>query len=703
MLRESGSVVADPITAQYLTVVSLPRKIRGTTGAAVAYWETEEGSRVGWEFTVPDHDVKLYPVLIRNLIANASELVEFAANVNQETDYTGITMYLEGDIVFTEELAQRFAVIGNGTKSNFRGTFDGQGHVISGLIVESGDVQVGLFGYSEGVTIRNVVVDETCTVALTRASSTAEVDVYVGGIIGYCASVKGPCTVESSVNMANVSFSGLPTGKHGPHVGGIAGYLRNSGAAVAVRNCANYGAITHGLASSVGYIGGVVGRCSGFSALNRAHVQNSLNSGSITYKNALYNSYIGGIVGEAEYATIENCAGAGEIVIGKQGESIYIGGVAGSSISGRAVHTLWTNTIEGGACGSGELETDGSTGYAELGLEAVVSLRDYTEGKLWNKWVLNANGAEVTFRVGEGEGFAVAAPLVLLPDLADSNEHVFGGWYMDAAFREAFTAAAVEGDTVLYGRLTTLVHTVTFDVNGGEELPWKVMTVKLREPYGTLPAANRSGYAFLGWYTADGEVVTSETIVTIQEDHTLTARWSANKYVVTLDVNGGDELAVKEITVTYDATYGTLPRPNRSGYAFKGWFSENGVPILRETIVKTPRDHTLHAEWAEILSEKVEIIFVRDDMNKKDVEDFVRRYTSASFKVVKVEEQVAEGTRAVVKFAELKGAVAFVETVRASSSAHGVVQKIGYALDESFSMIASPTFLILLFLGAILF
>ena len=41
-------------------------------------------------------------------------------------------------------------------------------------------------------------------------------------------------------------------------------------------------------------------------------------------------------------------------------------------------------------------------------------------------------------------------------------------------------------------------------------------------------------------------------------------------------------------------------------------------------------------------------------MNKKDVEDFVKGYTSAKFRVIKLETQEPEGLRAVIKFEELK-------------------------------------------------
>ena len=142
----------------------------------------------------------------------------------------------------------------------------------------------------------------------------------------------------------------------------------------------------------------------------------------------------------------------------------------------------------------------------------------------------------------------------------------------------------------------------------------------------------------------------------------------------------------------------------RTGYMFKGWFSEEGVPIVDGTIVKVAKNHTIHAEWTEITSEKVEIIFASNNMTREDVEDFVRGYTNAKFDIIKLEAHGAEeGLRVVVKFAELNDAVAFVDAVRASSSAKGVVQKIGYAPNESFSSTLYPAFLTLIFILGILF
>lgn len=69
--------------------------------------------------------------------------------------------------------------------------------------------------------------------------------------------------------------------------------------------------------------------------------------------------------------------------------------------------------------------------------------------------------------------------------------------------------------------------TVTFDPNGGT-VGTTTKVVEYGSAYGDLPTPHRSGYSFNGWYTSetDGSRVTSETIVTDVEDHTLYAHWS---------------------------------------------------------------------------------------------------------------------------------------------------------------------------------
>jgi uncharacterized repeat protein (TIGR02543 family) len=160
------------------------------------------------------------------------------------------------------------------------------------------------------------------------------------------------------------------------------------------------------------------------------------------------------------------------------------------------------------------------------------------------------------------------------------------------------------------------VLTVTFDAQGGTwpegtfaELP-PMFAVVLGREYGANFASppERYGFTFDGWFTAatGGVEVTSETIVTNEESHTLFAQWSAIEGIeVTLDVRGGTLAAgtTSPFTVTFDQEYGEnlAQAPTRSGFVFIGWFAEGtgGTQVIASTRVATTESHTLHARWQQ--------------------------------------------------------------------------------------------------------
>lgn len=103
------------------------------------------------------------------VLTTAGQLAYLAQLVNGGTDFAGKTIRLGSDIEISKTWA---APIGTQFKS-FKGTFDGEGHVVS---VKVGTTFGGLFGYNDG-TIRNVIVT-----GIVDASSVAGPN--VGGIAG---------------------------------------------------------------------------------------------------------------------------------------------------------------------------------------------------------------------------------------------------------------------------------------------------------------------------------------------------------------------------------------------------------------------------------------------------------------------------------------------------------------------------------------
>ena len=54
----------------------------------------------------------------------------------------------------------------------------------------------------------------------------------------------------------------------------------------------------------------------------------------------------------------------------------------------------------------------------------------------------------------------------------------FGGWYLDENYTKEFSKnTTILANTIVYAKWTINEYTVTFDVNGGSELPIETQTV----------------------------------------------------------------------------------------------------------------------------------------------------------------------------------------------------------------------------------
>ena len=189
-----------------------------------------------------------------------------------------------------------------------------------------------------------------------------------------------------------------------------------------------------------------------------------------------------------------------------------------------------------------------------------------------------------------------------LPTLTREG-YTFEGWFTEKDVGTQVTKETVvttAADHMLHAHWTRISYEVKFDANGGIGT-CKPINVFHGDTYGTFPPEpTLEGYEFAGWFTEKdgGTQVTKDTVVTTADKHTLYAHWTANKYTVTFDANGGT-VTPAEQTVTYGSHYGELPTPTREGYTFAGWFTEKdgGTQVTKETVVKTVADHTLYAHW----------------------------------------------------------------------------------------------------------
>lgn len=186
----------------------------------------------------------------------------------------------------------------------------------------------------------------------------------------------------------------------------------------------------------------------------------------------------------------------------------------------------------------------------------------------------------------------------------------FGGWYYDLNDTTSVTNETIVNKTnthTLYAKWKAIPYTVTFDANGGTA-DYSTKTVYYGKNYGELPVVTRTGYTLEGWYTAvsGGNKITSSTIMNTASNHTLYARWIANSYIVSLDANGGS-VSTNSLTVKYGSQYGTLPEPKQDGFVFNGWYTEKegGNQITSSTTMNTASNHSLYAQWTEIVIESI--------------------------------------------------------------------------------------------------
>ena len=107
---------------------------------------------------------------------------------------------------------------------------------------------------------------------------------------------------------------------------------------------------------------------------------------------------------------------------------------------------------------------------------------------------MNTNNESVTFKVNNGKCFNLSSQLIHLPSLAESENHIFSGWFADDECTKEFTDSSVEADTVLYGGWS---YTVTFDPAGGVTAT-SSKSIVYGQKYGDLPNATRAGYTFAG-------------------------------------------------------------------------------------------------------------------------------------------------------------------------------------------------------------
>ena len=302
-------------------------------------------------------------------------LISYVNNLNGVTgDHTGVDVTLTEDVDMGE---YSWVPIGF-TGKTFQGTFNGNGHTVSGIscvfLGESGatmtGLNLGMFGNAGGgATISDVSLQN----AYYSSMSVTDKAFVMGGVVGNL----GNGTVTGCVAAAEMESSS-PTSVMGGIVGSNAGTVKN---AVATPELTGY------------QMGGLAGANSG-------DLYNSFANAIFDYKGS--SKYFGGLVG-VNTGTVENCYSR---VLGTVPADTYFGHLAGDNTGGNLNYSYApaaTYTASGKTGSQTGLSTFGTTAanaydYRVRDNQVAATntyapaydahhLADYQLKKYLNKWV----------------------------------------------------------------------------------------------------------------------------------------------------------------------------------------------------------------------------------------------------------------------------------------------------------------------------
>ena len=182
-------------------------------------------------------------------------------------------------------------------KNRWKGNMDGQGHTISHLYIKTAQNYVGLFGYTDGATIQDLIFDNA---KVENVNTTGTNTSYTGILVGYAYGYS-PSHIKGIKTTNNCTVIGQEI------TGGIVGFAK-----INLENCDNHSSV-----KGTSNVGGIAG----FSCYK--NIKRCTNYGTVENDG----SYIGGIIGYAIETSIEDCANYGKIT----STGWTAGGIAGQT------------------------------------------------------------------------------------------------------------------------------------------------------------------------------------------------------------------------------------------------------------------------------------------------------------------------------------------------------------------------------------
>lgn len=147
-------------------------------------------------------------------------------------------------------------------------------------------------------------------------------------------------------------------------------------------------------------------------------------------------------------------------------------------------------------------------------------------------------------------------------------------------------------------------YIITYNLNGGKLQKNDIKEFNIETKTFNLPTPQKDGYEFVGWY--DNPELTGENISKIEKgttgNKTYYAKWNVVTYSINYELNGGTQSDNPPSEYTIETETFDLEIPVKTGYNFKGWFTNKDFKDETENSVKigTTGNKTYYAKWEKI-------------------------------------------------------------------------------------------------------
>ena len=427
-------------------------------------------------------------------IATKDDLNNLSAAVNAGNDGNGLTFRQTADIYYNHtkdwdddsSTENNFTAIGYYQSIDdycaFCGTYDGQGHKISGIRIykyggHTTDGYQGLFRQTgSGATIQGITLADASITGYDRT----------GGIVG----LNDGGTVSDCHVAADVTIHAISKGSqsHGGIVGQNTGTVSNCTSAATLTNIWSKGNNDQGYGGIVGYN-------------DHGSLIHNLAIGAVVPK--AYNNYYGAICGQENGGTFENNYYYHCTVAGTE-NATGVGCDNADFTNDNGAVPAYLVTLGNNVTATPTIDTDGANG---------ISYDSDGDHQAENYY---RNGIKLTLASDLSE--KIGYHITYKASYNSGNKTLDGNTY---------TVNGTDGDVTLTAQLTITDYTITYDLDGGSVATANPTTYNVETPTFTLNNPTKPGYTFIGW-TEGNDNTRMPTVTITKGSSTKDLNYTAN-------------------------------------------------------------------------------------------------------------------------------------------------------------------------------